>query len=52
MSVAASSQRPSSALSRMWERIWIVLLAEAARLAIASLPASSSLGETRRTPRP
>ena len=52
MSVAASSQLPLSAFSRMCDRIWIVLLADAARPAIASLAASSSLGETRRTPRP
>ncbi len=52
MSVAASSTLPSSALRRMWDRIWIVLLAEAARPATASLLASSSFGETRRTGRP
>ena len=52
MSVEASSQRPSSARSSTWERIWMVLFADATRAAVASLPASSSFGETRRTARP
>ena len=52
MSVAESPHHPSSARSRTWDRIWIVLLLEAARPAAASLAASSSLGDTRRTARP
>ena len=52
MSVAASCGSPASALSRTWDRIWIVLFEDAARLASASFPASSSLGHVSRTPRP
>ena len=45
MSVAETPHHPSSARSRTWDRIWIVLLLEAARPAAASLAASSSLGD-------
>jgi hypothetical protein len=52
MSVAARPHQPSSARRRTWDRIWMVLLLDAARPAAASLAASSSLGDTRRTVRP